>query len=201
MQARSSESSWFSIKTILGINVFGRRAGEYAARRAFEVGRPNVDWRKIENEYKRVYGILERTPRKPIRVHEVRHRLQKMMWEKAGPLKSGQDLKLALKQLIKMRRDELARMHVISKSRIYNIEWMEALETYNMFDTAELMLNASFLRKESRGSYLREDYPQIDNVNWLKNIHIKKTKGKKKVWKAPLKVAEVTPEQIRTRSM
>jgi succinate dehydrogenase/fumarate reductase flavoprotein subunit len=34
------------------------------------------------------------------------------------------------------------------------------------------------MRKESRGWFLREDYPATDNENWLKWIIVKKQDGK-----------------------
>ena len=45
-----------------------------------------------------------------------------------------------------------------------------ALEARNMVLSAEVMLAAALHRKESRGSHLRLDYPEIDNENWLKWI-------------------------------
>ncbi|MBR3241373.1 MAG: hypothetical protein IKF90_01565, partial [Parasporobacterium sp.] len=36
---------------------------------------------------------------------------------------------------------------------------------------------ASKERKESRGWFLREDYPEMDNENWLKYIIIKNVDG------------------------
>ena len=45
-----------------------------------------------------------------------------------------------------------------------------ALEARNMVLSAEVMLTAALYRKESRGSHLRLDYPEIDNENWLKWI-------------------------------
>jgi succinate dehydrogenase/fumarate reductase flavoprotein subunit len=35
----------------------------------------------------------------------------------------------------------------------------------------------SVIRKESRGWFLREDYPEMDNTNWLKWIIVKNVGG------------------------
>ena len=47
-----------------------------------------------------------------------------------------------------------------------------AHETANMILTAEMKLKASLLRKESRLSHFRLDYPEIDNENWQAWINI-----------------------------
>ena len=43
--------------------------------------------------------------------------------------------------------------------------------------SAKLHYFASRLRKESRGWFLREDYPEMDNENWLKWIIVKNVDG------------------------
>jgi succinate dehydrogenase/fumarate reductase flavoprotein subunit len=47
-----------------------------------------------------------------------------------------------------------------------------AHETANMILTAEMKLKASLLRKESRLSHFRLDYPEMDNENWQAWINI-----------------------------
>jgi len=47
-----------------------------------------------------------------------------------------------------------------------------AHETENMIITAEMKLKASMMRKESRCSHYRLDYPEIDNKNWQAWINI-----------------------------
>jgi len=52
-----------------------------------------------------------------------------------------------------------------------------AVEASNMVTCGELFLRAAITRTESRGSHLREDYPDIDNSNWLKWIILKQRNG------------------------
>jgi len=47
-----------------------------------------------------------------------------------------------------------------------------AHETANMIVTAEMKLKASLMRKESRCSHYRLDYPEMDDVNWRAWINI-----------------------------
>lgn len=51
-------------------------------------------------------------------------------------------------------------------------------EANAMILCAEMFFKAASLRKESRGWFLREDYPEMDNKNWLKWITIKDVNGK-----------------------
>ena len=54
---------------------------------------------------------------------------------------------------------------------------MKCLEAEAMVLSAELHYRAAELRKESRGWFLREDYPETDNKNWLKWIIVKNVDG------------------------
>ena len=61
-----------------------------------------------------------------------------------------------------------------------------AHETVNMIISAEMKLRASIMRKESRCSHYRLDYPKMDNKNWRAWINIYKGKeGKMKLEKQP----------------
>jgi len=52
-----------------------------------------------------------------------------------------------------------------------------AHETANMIISAEMKLKASLMRKESRCSHYRLDYPEIDDKNWQAWINIYKDEG------------------------
>ena len=50
-------------------------------------------------------------------------------------------------------------------------------EAESMALCAEMFYRASLTRKESRGWFFREDYPETDNTNWLKWIILKEQNG------------------------
>ena len=52
---------------------------------------------------------------------------------------------------------------------------MEAAEVGLMIKTAILIVNSALLRKESRGSHYRKDFPAKNDKEWLKIIEISKS--------------------------
>jgi succinate dehydrogenase/fumarate reductase flavoprotein subunit len=50
-------------------------------------------------------------------------------------------------------------------------------EAEAMVLSAEMQFKAAMMRKESRGWFTREDYPMMDNQNWLKWITVKNQNG------------------------
>ena len=56
-----------------------------------------------------------------------------------------------------------------------------AHEVSAMAEVAEMVLRAAIIRKESRGTHIRQDYPEIDNENWLKWIIIENDNGEMKL--------------------
>ena len=55
------------------------------------------------------------------------------------------------------------------RSMIWNSELMEALELQNLLEQAVVALHSAQNRTESRGAHARDDYPERDDVNWLKH--------------------------------
>ncbi len=60
-------------------------------------------------------------------------------------------------------------MIVVDKSAVFNREWRDAIENYNLVDETEATLRAALMREESRGTFYRIDYPDTDE-NWAVNI-------------------------------
>ncbi|WP_103504207.1 MULTISPECIES: succinate dehydrogenase flavoprotein subunit [unclassified Streptomyces] len=152
--------------SLLDINVFGRRAGiaaaEYASTAEF-VELP-------ENPEEFVAGQVEmlRDATGTERVSDIRRELQETMDKNAMVFRTSETLTEA--------RDEIAALRVrykgISvqdKGRRFNTDLLEAIELGNLLDLAEVLVVSALARKESRGGHYREDYPDRDDVNFMRH--------------------------------
>ena len=68
------------------------------------------------------------------------------------------------------------------------------LEYRNLLLLSEMVCRASLLREETRGSHYRTDYPEEDNVNWLRNIEIRKDVQGMGLGPVPVDMSRVSPE-------
>ena len=147
------------------------RFGSYALRSALDfIDRApsisEVDWKPALDEYNRLHEIRTREPKEGLRPHVVRHNIQKACGTCLGILRETDKLEAAATELERIRKEDIPNMVVTSQSTTYNREWKEAIENYNLLDAAELAVKATLERQESRGTYLRPDYPEQDDENW-----------------------------------
>jgi fumarate reductase (CoM/CoB) subunit A len=98
---------------------------------------------------------------------QVKDAIRQMMWQKVGVEKDAASLRSALADIEQMRLDLLPRMGVTRTVRSANYEWLDAIDAVNMLDACELIIHSSLERTESRGPFMRGDYPLTDNANWL----------------------------------
>lgn len=174
--------------------VFGARAGLFAAAHALESDLPEIDVNQAETERERVFGLLEREPRDGIRPHAVRRRIQNLMWNNVGVFRDREKLATAISELKRIRGEDLPRMYIASKTVRYNYELVEALETENMLDVAEMIARAALLRDESRGAHSRIDRPHRNDERWLRNIVVRRVGDKMSLKTVPAVITELTPE-------
>jgi succinate dehydrogenase/fumarate reductase flavoprotein subunit len=50
------------------------------------------------------------------------------------------------------------------------------------------------MREDSRGAHYREDFPNLDNQNWLKNIYAARNGAGPKLWTEPVKLTRLKLE-------
>ena len=68
-------------------------------------------------------------------------------------------------------------MGINRTARAVNYEWLDAIDTVNMLDACELIIHSSLERKESRGPFMRRDFPNTDNTHWLVANVMRKTEN------------------------
>ncbi len=171
--------------------VFGKIAGDSAAKFAASNSTPSLDRNLINEEYSRVMAPLERE--EGLSPTKETQQLQRIMWDKAGLFRNEEELNAALGFIMQQQKQVDSELTVNNKATRYNTEWISALELQDMMLVAEMILRSALLRKESRGAHYRTDYPTPDNDQWFVNIVTSKQKGKMVLKRTPVLITKWTP--------
>jgi len=152
--------------------VFGKRAGEYAARFARENGPTRVDERQVEKAIREALAPFERgdAGENP---YKVQSDLQDTMQSLVGIVRLESEMQEAL-QRIQRFKERAACVGVVGH-REYHAGWHTALDLRNLLTVSEAITRSAIERKESRGGHFREDYP--DKVAEFGTVNIMVKKG------------------------
>ena len=136
--------------------VFGERAGFFAGRAAVE---SDSVWSAAytERSVAEFSDLRQRTGKGPT-PGAVQNRIQDLMWDTAGPFRSGESLRNALETLggFRSQLKDLA----ISPGDVFNLDLQDWYELKAMLRTSEAVVTAALNRAESRGAHQRIDMPQ-----------------------------------------
>jgi succinate dehydrogenase/fumarate reductase flavoprotein subunit len=150
--------------------VFGARAGEHAAARALVSEEPTLDVIQVASEYNRVSTIMNR--KSGIRSSEAKRRIQETMWRNVMLSRTEEGLKDCLNVLHRVSKKDLPSIYIEKWEDLF-----EALAIRNLLDVGQIVATTALLRRESRGSHHRKDFPKKDDGNWLKNIVVRQEQG------------------------
>ncbi|MGI5349278.1 succinate dehydrogenase flavoprotein subunit [Streptomyces sp. CA-250714] len=152
--------------SLLDINVFGRRAGiaaaEYSATADY-VELPEEPAKFVLDE---IENLRDATGSE--RVVEIRKALQECMDKNVMVFRTEQTLKEAVEEIGALRK-RFRDISVQDKGKRFNTDLLEALELGNLLDLAEVTAVSALARKESRGGHYREDFPNRDDVNFMRH--------------------------------
>ncbi|MFE7975296.1 succinate dehydrogenase flavoprotein subunit [Streptomyces shenzhenensis] len=152
--------------SLLDINVFGRRAGIAAA----EYSRQAEFVELPENPESLVVEQIERlrTSTGTERVATLRRELQETMDANVMVFRTEQTIKTAVEKIAELR-ERYRNVSIQDKGKRFNTDLLEAVELGNLLELAEVMAVSALARKESRGGHYREDYPNRDDVNFMRH--------------------------------
>jgi succinate dehydrogenase / fumarate reductase flavoprotein subunit len=177
--------------------VFGKRAGEHAARFARANGAGRLDAAQVDVVARRClepfeHGGASRDGEGP---YKVQHDLQDMMQDLVGIVRNEADMRRALEALGALW--QRARRVQVTGNREYNPGWHTALDLGNLLTAAEAVTRSALERKESRGGHFREDYPQKSAEFGRVNLVVRKgTEGRMEVSRVPIPEMPKSLEQV-----
>lgn len=156
--------------------------GKVAAESAAEYIRASQPSRASDQAIAREAHHVERLLRPlgpdgvpPVRIKK---KLRELMWLHVGVEKNAAAMNQALDEFHRIRTEDVPRMALPSLSRRYNQPWLDALDVMSMLDACTLITHSALNRRESRGPFIRTDYPDMDNEHWLgENILVPRRGG------------------------
>jgi len=175
--------------------VFGKRAGEYAAKFAKEHGAGRVNNDQVQEIAREALDPFERGADAPNaeNPYAIQHELQRVMQDQVGIARNELEMEEALEGIARLR--ERAKHVVVSGNREYNPGWHTALDLRNLLTFSEAIAHAGLERKESRGAHARIDFPDKDPKLGKVNIVVRKGIGGA-LEVSPQPIPEI-PEELR----
>ena len=138
--------------------VFGREAGEGAARLAAENGGGN-DAAIQEQAHAVVAGLDKlRGQRGTERLADIRNELGRVMEDGCGIYRDGTGMQAAVNKVGELKA-RYQHLNLTDSSRVFNTELVSAVELGFCLDVAEAMAHSALARTESRGAHQRLDDP------------------------------------------
>ncbi len=157
--------------------VFGKRAGEYAAKFARENGAGTLNHDEIEADCREALEPFDRAASSTPGHHaegpyKVQSELQAMMQQLVGIVRKEDEMHRALHGIHTLT--ELAKKVGVYGHREYNPGWHTAIDLKHLLTVSEAITRAAIERKESRGGHFREDFPNKSAEDGQMNIVLKK---------------------------
>jgi succinate dehydrogenase / fumarate reductase flavoprotein subunit len=164
--------------------VFGKRAGEFAAKFATaEASRP-FDPRDADEAAARAVEPFAKGGggEGPYRIQ---YELQGMMQDLVGIVRTESEMQKALEGLDRLRA-QASRVGV-SGHREYNPGWHTALDLHNLLTVSEAITRSAIERRESRGGHFRDDHPDKESRFGTFNLIVRKGRdGRMDVVQVPI---------------
>lgn len=169
--------------------VFGARVGDVTVQWVKDADLAMAERGQFERAQKEADDFLDRQQGE--NPFALREELGKVMWDRVGIVRHGDKLKQAIQEIADLK--ERAAKIASKGGRMFNLGWQQALDMRNLLTASELIARSALAREDSRGAHYREDFPEINNANWLKNIYLARADADIKMWTEPVRLERLKP--------
>ncbi|MGD0177094.1 MAG: FAD-binding protein [Candidatus Bathyarchaeia archaeon] len=182
--------------SLLETVVFGKIAGEEAGKFAKSIPVDGTDEISCKDALRREQqhisalfkGAGEEDP------WTIREEMRSLMVDKVFLFRNRQGLEEAT-SAIKELKVRLRNLRPVNGHKVYNLDLIRTIELEDMLELSEVIVASALSRKESRGSHVRLDFPQRDDVNFLKHTLAYKTADGARIDFSPVTITRYQPEE------
>ncbi|UPO77539.1 MULTISPECIES: succinate dehydrogenase flavoprotein subunit [Arthrobacter] len=157
-------SNRLGTNSLLDINVFGKRAGIYAAEYALQADFVDLP----EDPEAETIALLDvvRNSEGTERVSEIRRDLQNTMDANMQVFRTAETINQVLSDIADLE-ERYKKINVQDKGKRFNLDLLEAVELGFLLELAKVMTVAALHREESRGGHFREDFPDRNDEKFM----------------------------------
>jgi succinate dehydrogenase/fumarate reductase flavoprotein subunit len=160
-------------------SVTGQWAGEAAAAFVSQAEQRPVSPKQVQEAIEAMEAPLKLA--EGLDYEPVHRRLGELLMEKVGLVLRADRLEYAIEKLLEIREADVSRLKARDHHELAKV-W--GLKQY--CQVLEATLRAYLYRTESRVAFIREDFPVIDNINWVKMIVVQRQGQTLKLWDEPI---------------
>jgi succinate dehydrogenase / fumarate reductase, flavoprotein subunit len=120
--------------------------------------------------------------------------MKAVMFDEVGVFRIQAGMEKALAKVRELQ-ERLKHVRAPDKGKPFNTELTNIWELGNLLDLAEITTVAALARTESRGGHAREDFPDRDDVNWLKHSLAWVEDGKIRLSYKPVVITRYQPKE------
>ena len=153
--------------SLLDLVVFGRAAAIRAAE-LIKIGTPPPPLPADAGDYAVSRLDRFRYAKGEVRTADLRLEMQRIMQSECAVFRTGPSLANGQK-LIREAWAKRDKLNVTDTSLVWNSDLIETLELDNLLYQAVATMDSAANREESRGAHAREDFPNRDDLNWLRH--------------------------------
>ncbi len=178
--------------SLLDLVVFGKHAGlraaEYAIKTEFESLPQDAEAGVIAQFETMKHGSGTEN------AFDIATEMKKVMFDLVGIYRTEKDMQTAIEKVRELQQ-RYKQVKVTDTGKIFNTELINAWELGNMLELAEVIAISALNRKESRGGHSREDYPNRDDIEWLKHTLVFKEASQVKINYKPVVITKYQPKE------
>ena len=178
--------------SLLDLIVFGKYSGLRAAEYANSAGLVNLPANPTDYTQQQFDTIFN--AQGSDKVFDIAREMKSIMSENVGVFRTEDAMNQALDKVRELK-ERLKHAPMTDKSKIFNTELINAWELGNLLDLAEVTTVSALARTESRGGHAREDYPNRDDINWLKHTLAWIEDGKIRLSYKPVTITKWQPKE------